>query len=239
MQQYQNYPAQYNQPAYPQPQYGQPQYNQAAYGQPQYGQQYGQNYVNPIERGEQKERSYQILNAYHRDNSFLEFQDKVDMQRYGRISGFGSIGIFLSLLLPIGLMLNKSMSRQQKMVYFRYGIIAQMGVGALFLYGNYKASEKLKEIDQKYFSNQSLEQIKNYRGNMFMNQTPDINSVGPVMAGLNRQPFGGNQSFYQPQQPGYVGQAPTNAVFYGRNQPEPTGNSQNKSEPSQPENKEE
>mmetsp|Transcript_10146 Transcript_10146/g.8943 ORF Transcript_10146/g.8943 Transcript_10146/m.8943 type:complete len:113 (-) Transcript_10146:3-341(-) len=52
----------------------------------------------------------------------------------------------------------------------------------------------------------NLEAIKSHRSNQWEGQMPPIGSTGQVLAGMNRQPFGGNQQYYQQNQ-GMYGQA--------------------------------
>lgn len=52
-------------------------------------------------------------------------------------------------------------------------------------------------IDKKYFGSYTLDDIKNYKGNVYQNHTPSAMSMGAALHGLNRQPFGGSPMYYQ------------------------------------------
>ena len=82
-------------------------------------------------------------------------------------------------------------------------MICQALVGGTFVYSSYKVGNSIRNVDEKYFSQYSLEAIKNFRGNMWnhQQQPPPVGSVGPVLANMNRQPYGGNQQYYQQNQP--------------------------------------
>jgi len=97
-------------------------------------------------------------------------------------------------------MVNKSIPKAKKLIYLRYGIVAQLSSGAIFLYSSNRMVNLVRSIDNKYFNHLNLEEIKEYRGSMWNHSAPPANSVGPVLANMNRQPFGGNAQYYQQNQ---------------------------------------
>jgi len=139
------------------------------------------------------------------DTSILDYEDKSNLSKWGQISGMSTLLVFGSLFLPVALLFMRQTPREQKIKYLRYGIIAQLGLGSIFLYSSYRTSNILDQIDKKYFDNFSLDNIRNYRTQVYNSYTPQTQSIGPALHGLNRAPFGGNPIYYiQPApQPSY------------------------------------
>lgn len=177
----------------PQGYQGPPQGYQAPY-QGQYGQQPGMPNL-----GSDQERKRAVMDAVSRDSSILNYQDKADLAKWGNISGLGTIGVFTTLFLPVALLMMKKTPKETKLRYLRIGMIAQLFTGGIFLYSSYQVSRVVRRIESNYFSGMDLEQIKNFRGNLWNHHTPQMQSVGPVLANMNRPAFGGNQQYYQPQ----------------------------------------
>lgn len=155
---------------------------------------------NPVDMGEIRERRQAVMDAVRRDPSILDYNDKSELLKWSQLSGLGTLGVFCTLFVPVVLLMMRQTPRQQKLQYLKYGMLAQVSVGGLFLYSSYRVSNTVAAIDKKYFSQVTLEGIKNYSSNLYNKYTPGAESVGPALAGMNRQPFGGNAAYYQPPQ---------------------------------------
>ena len=153
-----------------------------------------------MNRGSDQDRKTAILEIIQKDSTILDIQDRDQIYKWGQYSGLASVGIIATIFLPLILMVTKSIPRAKKLVYLRYGIVAQLSSGAIFLYSSNRMGNLVRNIDNKYFNHLNLEGIKEYRGNMWNHSAPPVNSVGPVLANINRQPFGGNVQYYQQNQ---------------------------------------
>lgn len=113
----------------PQQQYAQPPYQPPAVPYGQYQQNpYGQG-PNQVDMGDKNERMSEIIKTLQQDTSFLDSKDKESFYTWGRLSKIGTIGVFGTMLIPIGLLLSKKFSREQKAMYLRYGVLVQALVG--------------------------------------------------------------------------------------------------------------
>ena len=102
----------------------------------------------------------------------------------------------VSVFAPIALMLNKSVDRQKRLLYNGYIFVTQIGLGCTCYYSLRKMEGSIKTIDNKYFSEMNLEQLNNYTSQINIPYPPGVDSIGPVLANSNRQPFGGAPGMY-------------------------------------------
>ncbi|CAI2370027.1 unnamed protein product [Moneuplotes crassus] len=181
-------------------------------GQPQYQNMYGNPPMHQRDMtGTDQERKSAIHQIILKDTSWMDPQDRDSYFTWGNISGISTFGVLGCLCAPIAIYLKKSFSMADKMKYLRYSLAIQFGIGAVFAYSSYKVGEVLKTVDRNYFSEYNLEQIKAYQPNRWMNAPPPpVNSTGQVLAGMNRQPFGGNQQYYYQNQQAYTNNVPQN-----------------------------
>lgn len=156
-----------------------------------------------VEKGNEYDRRRQILSCIGRDPSVIDPDERSALTKYGGMNQFAMLGIFGTIFLPAGLLLAKTMEKERKLRILKYGMGFQAVVGGVFLYSSFKLSTLVKGLDDKYFQHLGIDQIKEYNPHMWNNRTSPIppQSAGNVLSNMNRQPYGGNTQYYQPQNP--------------------------------------
>jgi hypothetical protein len=135
------------------------------------------------------------MNLWGHDNSWLQTDDRQNMEKWANASTAASLSMILLLLLPVYVMRNKTkLTHVDRMKYLNIGIFSQLGFGSLYVFSSYNLSRSLGEVEQKYFTNMPLESIKGYHTVLLAQQQ----QMQPQM---NQQ----QQNMYPPQQqqPGY------------------------------------
>jgi hypothetical protein len=146
------------------------------------------------------------LNTIGSDPSVIDPDERSELTKWGGMNQLSMMGIFATIFLPAGLLLAKTMERQKKLMYLKYGMGFQVVVGSIFLFSSFKLSNLVKDLDERYFQHLGIDQIKEYNPNMWNTNTPPAYSAGNVLANMNRQPYGGNTQYYQPQNPVFTQQ---------------------------------
>ncbi|CAI2373061.1 unnamed protein product [Moneuplotes crassus] len=156
------------------------------------------------EKGTTKER-VRIINALLKSNSsILSHQEQSNLYRWNTINHMSIFCMFGLIVVPFVIYSRKNLTMAQKVKHLQYACGVQVTIASISLYSIYKVKNLFDQYDERYFSQYSLEQLKSFNSQFSGEMGPPIQGgVGRAMAGMNRQPMGGNQHYYYQSQPMY------------------------------------